>query len=120
MDWAYEILNELSKRYHITIVSSGYSPNLRAKQIWIDNNLPFCEFVGVNMKEYKDKSHIDMSGSIFIDDSVHNLITSNAKYKICFGDIYPWNKDWNGIRCANWHDVYEQIRILELSKGGEL
>lgn len=46
-----------------------------------------------------------MSNGIFIDDSYNNLITSNAMINICFGDIYTWNKDWQGIRCKNWHDV---------------
>lgn len=105
MDWAEKILDKLKDEYEITIVSSGYSPNLKAKEIWINEHLPFCKFIGVNMKEYNDKSHVDMSGSIFIDDSVHNLVTSNAAIKICFGDVYPWNENWDGIRCANWHEV---------------
>lgn len=105
MDWAKKILDELNDDYNITIVSSGYSPNLIAKALWINSNLPYCKFIGVNLKEYKDKSHIDMSDGIFIDDSSHNLITSNAKINICFGDKYEWNKDWTGIRCANWHDI---------------
>ena len=105
MDWAEKILDKLKDEYEITIVSSGYSPNLKAKEIWINEHLPFCKFIGINLKQYKDKSHVDMRDSIFIDDSVHNLITSNADVKICFGDVYPWNEDWNGIRCANWHEV---------------
>lgn len=105
MDWAYEVINELKDKYKITIVSCGYSPNLRAKEIWIKKYLPFCEFSGVNFKEYSDKSHIDMSGSIFIDDSANNLITSNAETKICFGDSYPWNEEWAGKRSINWMDI---------------
>ena len=120
MDWAKEILDELKDNYDITIVSSGYSPNLRAKEIWIRKNLPYCDFIGVNLKEYKDKSHVDMSSDvIFIDDSANNLITSNAKLKICFGDKYPWNKDWTGIRCANWNDVHNFLKCY-LQKGSEI
>lgn len=105
MDWAEKILDKLKDEYEITIVSSGYSPNLKAKEIWINEHLPYCKFIGVNMKEYNDKSHVDMSDSIFIDDSAHNLVTSNAGVKICFGDVYPWNENWDGIRCANWHEL---------------
>ena len=113
MDWAKEILDKLNnENYDITIVSSGYSPNLIAKSLWINSNIPYCKFIGVNLKEYKDKSHIDMSDGIFIDDSSNNLITSNAKINICFGDEYVWNKDWTGIRCVNWHDAYKQIKAL--------
>ena len=109
MDWAKENLDELKETYDITIVSSGFSPNLKAKEIWISKNLPYCEFIGVNLKEYEDKSHINMSDGIFIDDSANNLETSNAAIKICFGDEYPWNKKWDGIRCNNWHEVENYI-----------
>ena len=112
MDWAKNILDELSEKYDITIVSSGYSPNLKAKEIWIKNNLPYCNFVGVNLKKYKDKSHIDMSKGIFVDDSMSNLTTSNAKIKICFGEVYPWNENWNGIRCYNWHELDKCIENI--------
>ena len=109
MDWAEKILDILKEDFEITIVSSGYSPNLIAKEKWVKEHLPYCIFIGVNLKEYKDKSHIDMSDSIFIDDSVNNLETSNAAIKICFGDEYPWNNKWKGIRCANWHEVENYI-----------
>lgn len=61
----------------------------------------------------KNKSHIDMSGSLFIDDSAHNLETSNAEIKICFGEIYPWNKNWDGKHYWNWNMIY-QIYKAEL------
>ena len=109
MDNAKEILQELSNDYEIIIVSLGYSPNLRAKELWIKNNLPFCKFIGVNMKEYSNKSHIDMSDGIFIDDSIGNLLTSNAKEKICFGDEYIWNKDCKFIRLYNWNEVKQYL-----------
>ena len=105
MDWAKEVIDELNGEYNITIVSSGFSPNILAKEKWIKEHLPYCKFIGVNLKQYKDKAHIDMSGGIFIDDSYHNLITSNAETKICFGDLYPWNYSWNGKRCHNWTDI---------------
>lgn len=113
MDWAKEVLDKLKENYDITIVSMGYSPNLKAKELWINEHLPYCKFIGVNFKEYLDKSHIDMNDSIFIDDSAHNLITSNAAYKICFGDKYKWNKDWDGERCYNWSDVNNYLECMK-------
>lgn len=116
MDWAKEILDKLNKKYNITIISSGYSPNLIIKNKWIKEHLSYCKFIGVNFKKYKDKSHINMYDGIFIDDSCNNLITSNAKIKICFGDIYPWNEKWEGIRCANWTDINNFL----MKRGDEL
>lgn len=109
MDNFEEVYLKLKEKYDITIVSSGYSPNLKLKELWIDENLPGCKFIGVNLKDYKDKAHIDMSDGVFLDDSAHNLITSNAKVKICFGEEYEWNKDWTGIRLKNWYEVWRYL-----------
>ena len=35
MDWAKEVIDELNGEYNITIVSSGFSPNILAKEKWI-------------------------------------------------------------------------------------
>lgn len=85
--------------------SLGYSPNLKAKELWIQKHLPFCKFIGVNSKEHFDKSSIDMSTGVLIDDNMKNLITSNALVNICYGDVYEWNKDWTGFRAKNWQDI---------------
>ena len=115
MYWANEALCALhyKNNYDITIVSSGFRPNLHGKDDWIKKNLPFCDFVGVNLKKHEDKSHVDMSAGLFIDDSFHNLATSNAKYKVCFGELYPWNEEWTGDRCMNWMDIRNYIEKIE-------
>lgn len=105
MENAKYVLDKLSTKYNIIIVSMGYSPNLVGKELWIKENIPYAKFVGCNLKEYEDKSHIDMSGGILIDDNSKNLITCNADEKILYGDTYPWNEDWNGNRSYNWTEV---------------
>jgi len=52
-----------------------------------------------------DKSIVDMKNAIFIDDVLSNLESSNAKYKIVFGDEYEWNITNKHGRCFNWTDV---------------
>ena len=112
MPGAYNILKKFALSNEVIIVSSGFSPNLKAKEQWIKKYLPFCDFIGVNLKKYSDKSHIDMSGegNIFIDDSANNLITSNCENKICFGDIYTWNEEWKGKRCWDWNMIYLKFK----------
>ena len=105
MPWAKETLDKLYEKYKIVIVSSGYSPNLKAKELWIKQHIPYARFIGVNLKEHKDKSEIDMSDGIFIDDSRNNLFTSNALINVCFGDKYEWNEEWEGYRAYNWFDI---------------
>ena len=102
-------INSLCRNFDVTIVSAGYLPNLRLKEEYINRWFPNVRFIGVNMKEYKDKSHIDMSDAVFVDDSANNLATSNAQRKICFGRVYPWNENWTGERCADWSELYTML-----------
>lgn len=111
MDNAKEVLERLKDEYEIIVASFGNLPNLVAKEKWIKTHMPYAEFVGVDMKMFPDKSHINMNNGVFIDDCTKNLITSNAQYKICFGDYYQWNNTWNGDRCFNWCDVEKYIKM---------
>lgn len=115
MDWAKETLEELKNEYEIIIVSMGDTPNLKLKKLWIKENLPYCKFVGVNFKDGNDKSSIDMSEGILLDDSSKNLSTSNVLINVCFGDVCSWNEDWNGIRCNNWNDFKKFLKGDKLS-----
>ena len=114
MPCAESTLMELSQYYDIKIVSHGFSPNLKQKEIWIKKRLPYAEFIGVNLKKYTDKSHVDMSDGVFIDDNMKNLITSNASENVCFGRICGWNKDWESIRLNDWLAV-KQYFISKLN-----
>ena len=110
MNDACSIIN----RFHnngdtIIIVSSGVDPNLRLKKAWLRNRVFFDEFIGLDINKHKNKNHIDMKGGILIDDMTQNLKGSNAMYKICFGDKYAWNSDWDGIRCRTWNNVYDTV-----------
>lgn len=116
MEHAKEIIDCLSERYAIIFCSRCYSPNGRGKDKWIKKNFPYAKFLNVNMKEYPDKSHLDLSDAVFLDDSALNLETSNAPIKVCFGSLYPWNESWDGDRCDNWLDFYNFINELERSE----
>lgn len=109
MPLAKESIERLKEKYEVKIVTMGYSPNGIGKALWLNKNLPDTEMIFVNMKEYEDKSHIDMSAGIFIDDNSKNLFTSNAKEKILFGDDYSWNSDWDGEVLRNWASVVKEL-----------
>lgn len=117
MDNAEEVLQRLSEKYEIKVVSIGTRENLVGKQLWLLKNMPYAKFLPVRIDEENDKSSIDMSDGVLIDDSITNLINSNATAVICFGDIYSWNRNWDGERCANWYDVEEYLRDLEVRDG---
>lgn len=110
MDNAEEILQRLSKQFDIKVVSIGTRENLIGKQLWMLKNMPYAKLIPVLIGEDEDKSDVDMSDGILFDDSISNLISCNAKYKVCFGEEYSWNKDWDGDRCVNWRDAEDYIR----------
>lgn len=109
---AEEALEILKDRYDIYIVSLGYNPNIRQKEIWIKEHMPYVKGMYlINMKKHVDKSHIDLSDGIFIDDSARVLSNTNAKKKYLFGDFYSWNKEWSGDRLHNWYEVLAELAL---------
>lgn len=114
MDNAEEVLQRLSDKYEIKVVTIGTRENLVGKQLWLLKNMPYAKFMPVVIGEEDDKSSIDMSDGVLFDDSIINLINNNAAEKVCFGDVYSWNRNWNGTRCANWYDAERYLRELEL------
>lgn len=114
MDDAIEVIERLHQRgYEIIFCSMCYSPNGRGKELFLKGIFPYAKFINVNIKEYPDKSHIDMTNAIFIDDDGNNLETSNAAIKVCFGEILPWNENYDGDRCYSWLDFEQYVEDLE-------
>lgn len=121
LDSAESVINILlEKGYKIKIPTMGKTKNLSFKESLL--NAKFrdqVEFIGIDIDVYQDKSHIDMSDGIQIDDEVRRFNT-NARHKICFGDIYEWNEEWQGVRCWNWIEVLHYIEALERNNYEEL
>lgn len=120
MDDAKTIIPMLQEKWfgdNFYVVTTGRDRNVNLKKWNIQNYFPtfnLNHFIGININEFNDKSHIDMSGGVFIDDLSSNLRSSNADIKICFGSVYPWNEDWDGIRCRTWFEVYRILsKIME-------
>lgn len=109
MPYFNEVIDRLKDKFHIVFCSCGYSPNLKLKKEFLKEHYPYAEFIGINLKDYDDKSHVNMKNALFLDDSIRNLTSSNASIKVLFGDDYEWNKGWRGLRCYNWYDVIRSI-----------
>lgn len=101
-----EALKLLKQQYNVTICSIGTPENISKKAIWIYENLDIQDMILLSQNEVTmDKSIIDMSGGIIIDDHEDNLFSSNAEIKICFGEVKEWNKNWKGLRALNWNGI---------------
>lgn len=103
----------IKKGWKLVFVTVGSIPNIAAKKAWfkddiIDNHYD-ATFIG--LVDAKDKSSVDMSDGIMIDDHPDMLNSSNAAVKICFGE-YGWNKDWEGLRAKNWKEAYKILEDL--------
>jgi len=110
---SFEVLTELSKDYIITIVSIGTMENCSKKLEFINANFPFVsKSILIPVEKDKlvmDKSSVDMSNGIFIDDVEDNLFSSNAAMQILYENIpnTDWNSKWHGERIKSWYDFYK-------------
>jgi hypothetical protein len=61
-----------------------------------------------------DKSMIDMSGGIIVDDCAANLESSNAEIKILFDNDFDWNANCTNydFRTYDWLELYDYLEGL--------
>lgn len=112
---AIEVIKKLNKAYNVILISVGTPKNISNKSLWIEQNLPFVEnaiYLYNGSSNKADKSIVDMSGGIFIDDHQNNLYGSNADIRICYTNEYreyKWNKDWVGLKVGTWKEIEEML-----------
>jgi len=105
-DNTFEILRQLKEEYNVIICSVGSPSNVSKKVEWCNRYLGIEDMIMLSQSKLKmDKSCVDMSKGIIIDDHIDNLKTSNADVKICFGEIKSWNEDWQGLRVRDWTEL---------------
>lgn len=86
------------------ICTSGLPKNIELKVPFIHRHMPKASIIPIYLQgsDGVGKTVINMEDSIFIDDHLDNLITSNAKYKILF-------KHKNNNLLAEWQLVSEDM-----------
>ncbi len=107
-----QFIEQLGEMYDLKICTIGDSPNIKGKKIWLSNNLTDIQCYELTSLCGEDKSTVDMSGGIIVDDNSNNLRTSNADIKICYGEEKGWNRDWTGLRCKDWKELMEILGEL--------
>lgn len=117
MSGADVAIESLCMLFDVYVVTLGTPANLRMKKDWLTNKLKLpLKFIGIDINVCDDKSMLDMSDGILIDDNISYLRSSNAKYKIIFGEEHSWNIDYEGEypRCVDWNDAFKKItQIME-------
>jgi len=110
MRGALRVLKELSDMFPIMICTKGHNLNISQKAKYIEENLDFVKDIIYTNTE--DKRIINMENCVFVDDHIDNLRTSNATIPIAYGDLYPWNREWTGLRIPDWAVVKPVIKEL--------
>lgn len=102
------------------IVTKGHEKNIENKEKYFKEYLPQAKVIGCKFKSYDnkeyDKSHIDMSYGIQIDDRTDCLMGTNANIKILFKNRNE--RYWNQTSSVN-EDIYivnEWNEIINLLK----
>lgn len=91
-----DTINSINNLVNIHIATIGTDKNLKNKMKWIKENLNIdFNFNGILDTGINDKSSIDMSGAIFVDDRADNLRSSNANIKILYKNYH--NYSWQQI-----------------------
>lgn len=110
---AIEVLERLSVRYEIVIVSIGTFLNISEKSKWIKTHMPFVHeavLLGMDNGAVMNKSMVNMAGGTFIDDVMSNLVSTNADRKILFGKTFVWNEQWTGEHHTRWLDIEKALK----------
>lgn len=106
--YACEVLHELSKDYEINVVTVASDIAFPKKIAYLNGLMPYINDI-IQIKFGQSKSLVDMSGSIFFDDSEKNLFECNAMKPVMFENIpgAEWNSKWNGDKISSWEQAYK-------------
>jgi len=103
-------ISKLNLIFDLYIITLGSQENISLKSKFISNNIPGIKTIYLFQDEHctPDKSVINMQNSIFVDDNLKNLESSNASEKIIFG----LEKEYNigtYFRTKTMEDLYNYL-----------
>ena len=113
-----DVINSIKNLVNIHIATIGTDKNLKNKMKWIKENLNVdFNFNGILDTGISDKSSVDMSGAIFVDDRIDNLRSSNANIKILYKNYH--NYSWQQIEpnddiyvVDSWEQIYSILDFI--------
>jgi 5'(3')-deoxyribonucleotidase len=112
---AVEIINELSKRYRVIIVSKHDKIRRSITRKWIYKTFPNVELVFLDSfdKSCVAKNVFRDKCLCFLDDKPEALISMKGlvQYIVAY-NTYKWNESWDGLRINNWLEFKEFIDDL--------
>lgn len=116
-DYVISVLDP--EKDNLYIVTIGTEDNLVKKLKWSDTNIDYdFSFRGILNNGHNDKSSVDMSDGIMIDDNIECLRSCNAKIKILFDKEEKWEWSKADINddvyiVHNWEEIYSIINFFK-------
>ena len=95
---AIEVLERLSLRYDVLIVTSSRTYAYTEKEQWVEENLPF---IGKNNLIFSHRKEMIL-GDLLFDDAPHNLIAFKNTGRTAIAMNYPYNESIDVPRVNNW------------------
>ncbi|MCX7572148.1 5'(3')-deoxyribonucleotidase [Tumebacillus sp. DT12] len=101
---AIEVLERLSRRYDILLVTSSRTHAYTEKEQWVEEHLPFIGRHNLIFAHRKDM----ICGDLLFDDAPHNLEAFRATGRIAVAMDYPYNREVDVPRVGSWQE-FEQF-----------
>jgi 5'-nucleotidase len=102
---AIEVLERLSKKYELLIVTSSVSTAFVEKEQWVEKHLPFIGKENIIFSHRKEK----IQGDLLFDDAPHNLESFKKTGRLAVAMDYPYNCTVDVPRVKNWLEFEEAL-----------
>ena len=114
---AMKYINKLSKKHEVYFCTLGNSKNLYYKSKFLNEYFPNIGII--SLENMCDKGIVDMQDSIYIDDKLHNLLNSDAKYrwlfehkKIRMNFNSHFNDHYHQVESVSkWKKIYDKVEM---------
>jgi len=111
-------INKLCEKYEVNFCTIGNPKNIYHKSNLIRQYFPKAGIM--SLTNIKNKGMIDLSESIFIDDKLHNLLNSDAKYRWLFEHKkirMNFNSHFNDHShqvesVSKWNKIYDKVEEM--------
>ncbi|MDI3256346.1 MAG: 5'(3')-deoxyribonucleotidase [Kyrpidia sp.] len=111
---AIEVLERLSNRYEILIVTSSRRTAMAEKDAWVTRHLPFIGRKNLILAHRKDR----ICGDLLFDDAPHNLESFQRTGRTAVAMDYPYNRQVACLRVKGWLEFEQLIHRLFPESGG--
>lgn len=112
---AVDVLERLSKRYEVLIVTSARRSAMAEKDAWVTQHLPFIGRKNLIFAHRKDR----VCGDLLFDDAPHNLEAFLRSGRRAVAMDYAYNRHVPCLRVKGWLEFEELVYRLFPESGGE-